>query len=330
MRAGGLACHDQRRRTAFLDLREASHVRTAVLRPVKTFFCDHYEVPLPPKHRFPMHKYRMLRNALRARSVVREGEFCPAPLATAEDILRVHDADYFEAFLGGTLPASAIRELGFPYSQALVRRCLASVGGTIAASDAALDDGVAGVLAGGTHHAQRDRPAGYCVFHDAAVSSMRLLAQGRVRRVLLFDVDVHQGDGTAAIFRDEERVFTCSLHGAKNYPRIKPASDLDVPLPDACDDARYLEALRGALDACFARFSPDLVIYQGGVDVLASDRLGRLSLSPEGCAARDRVAFEAFRARGLPFVLTLGGGYADPIERSVDAHVATWRAASEA
>lgn len=300
------------------------HLLSVLLR---TFYCDHFEVPLPSHHRFPMHKYRMLREELLRSGVLEPHELHAAPLAAHEDLLRVHDRDYIAAFRTGVLPGGAIRELGFPWSPALVRRCLASVGGTVAASDAALDDGIAGVLAGGTHHARRARPAGYCVFHDAAVAAARLLENRRVRRVLLFDVDVHQGDGSAEIFAEDSRVFTCSLHGAKNYPREKPSSDLDIALPDALEDAAYLEACDRALRICLARFAPDLVIYQGGVDVLASDRLGRLSLSRAGVAARDELALGTFLRRGLPVVLTLGGGYAEPIDDSVHAHAKTWEIA---
>ena len=208
-------------------------------------------------------------------------------------------------------------------------RSLGSVGSTLAAVDAALEDGLSGTLAGGTHHAYRDFGSGYCVFNDLAVAARRVLDRGAVERVLVFDVDVHQGDGTAAIFEDDPRVFTCSLHGERNFPSRKQRSDLDVPLPDGTGDDAYLAALEAALDEALERSRPDLVLYQGGVDVLEVDRLGRLSLSEEGAAERDRRALGRFRSAGLPVALTLGGGYADPIEASVRAYAGTYRAALE-
>jgi acetoin utilization deacetylase AcuC-like enzyme len=209
----------------------------------------------------------------------------------------------------------------------MVMRSLGSVGSTLGAVEAALEDGVSGSLAGGTHHAYRDFGSGYCVFNDLAVAARRLLDRGSVERVLVFDVDVHQGDGTAAIFAEDPRVFTCSLHGEKNFPSRKQTSDLDVPLPDGTGDDEYLRALDAALDESLERARPELVLYQGGVDVLAVDHLGRLELTAEGVAERDRRALARFRGAGLPVALTLGGGYADPIDASVEAYAGTYRAA---
>ena len=192
-----------------------------------------------------------------------------------------------------------------------------------------MEDGISGSLAGGTHHAYRDFGSGYCVFNDLAVAARRLLDRGAVERVLVFDVDVHQGDGTAAIFEDDPRVFTCSIHGGRNFPSRKMTSDLDVPLPDATGDEEYLAAMSSALEESLDRARPDVVLYQGGVDVLAEDHLGRLSLSREGVLERDRVALGRFRGEGLPVALTLGGGYANPIEASVEAYAGTYRVAAE-
>lgn len=284
---------------------------------------------LPPKHRFPMHKYGLLRERLVAEGIVSAAELFPARAAPLEEIHAVHDAGYVQGFLDGTLDRRVIQRIGFPWSEAMVLRSLGSVGSTLGAVDAAMEHGIAGSLAGGTHHAYRDFGSGYCVFNDLAVAARRLLDRGAVERVLVFDVDVHQGDGTAAIFEDDDRVFTCSVHGSKNFPSRKMTSDLDVPLPDGTGDEEYLAAMSAALEESLERARPDVVLYQGGVDVLAEDHLGRLSLTREGVLERDRVALGRFRGEGLPVALTLGGGYANPIEASVEAYAGTYRIAAE-
>jgi len=296
---------------------------------VRIAYCDHHEVELPPEHRFPMGKYAALRARLLDEGVVREEQLVAADPAPLEDVLAVHDAEYVHGFLAGTLERRVQQRIGFPWSQAMVMRSLASVGSTLVALDSALEHGLGASLAGGTHHAHRDFGSGFCVFNDLAVAARRALDAGRAQRVLVFDVDVHQGDGTATLFADEPRVFTCSIHGAKNFPGRKPASDLDVALPDGTTDAAYLDALDAALDEALERASPDLVLYQGGVDVLDTDALGRLSLSIDGVAERDRRALGRFRALGLPTVLTLGGGYAKPIDATVTAYANTHRVAAD-
>jgi len=292
---------------------------------MRVFTCDHHAVVLPPGHRFPMEKYARLRVRLLETGVLAPDEVVRAEPAPLERVRAVHAGAYVDAVLAGTLDADRVRRLGFPWSEALVRRTLASVGGTLAAADAALEDGFGGNLAGGTHHAFADFGAGYCVFNDLAVATRALLDAGRVERVLVFDVDVHQGDGTAHLFRDEPRVFTCSLHGARNFPARKQASDLDVPLDDGTGDAEYLEVLERTLATALERARPDLLLYQGGVDALAEDRLGRLALTHAGLAERDRLVLGTARERGLPVALTLGGGYAEPIDASIEAHVGTYR-----
>lgn len=296
---------------------------------MRVFYCDHHEVVLPPEHRFPMAKYAKLRAELVASGVLAAEELVAAEAAPLAALMRVHDPEYVEAFLSGSLAPKAMAQIGFPWSPALVRRSLASVGATLAAVEAALVDGFSGSLAGGTHHAHRDRGAGFCVFNDLAVAASELLASKRARRVLIVDLDVHQGDGTAEIFRDDERVFTFSMHGAKNFPGRKAQSDLDVELEDDTDDERYLERLERHLPAALAQRDVDFVLYQGGVDPLEQDRLGRLCLSHAGLQQRDRLVFDAARERGVPLVATLGGGYAEPIELSIEAHVNTYRAARE-
>lgn len=287
--------------------------------------CDHWPLPLPDKHRFPIEKYALLRRALVDEGVLAPEEIVLVDPVPLESVLAVHDTGYARAFAEGRLERAAQARIGFPWSPELVRRSLASVAGTLAAADAALEEGASGTLAGGTHHAHRDFGAGFCVFNDVAIAARALLDAGRIRGALVVDLDVHQGDGTAAIFREDERVFTLSLHGEKNFPARKMESDLDVALPDGTGDERYLEELERALAAAFARSRADVLFYQGGVDPLESDRLGRLALTHAGLRARDRLVFEAALRRGLPLVATLGGGYAQPIEESVRAHVGTYR-----
>ena len=296
---------------------------------MRLFAADHHELPLPPGHRFPIGKYRALRERLVAAGIVPAAAIAPAPLATLDELRLVHDARYLADLLTGALPPAAITRLGFPWSWPLVVRSRASTGGTIAAARAALEDGVAGNLAGGTHHAHADFGAGYCVFNDIAVAARVLLEEGRVGRVHVLDVDVHQGDGTAALLAGDPHAWICSLHGARNFPLRKTPSDLDVALPDGCDDAAYLCALDGALQACWAGPRPDLLFVQAGVDALASDRLGRLALTHAGLLERDRRILAGARARGVPVVLTLGGGYGDPLEETLEAHANTYRAVRE-
>jgi acetoin utilization deacetylase AcuC-like enzyme len=294
---------------------------------MQVYYSDQFRVPLPPGHRFPMGKYALLREALIARRIVGEAELTPAPAITRQALTNVHDPAYVDAVFAGTLDERALRKLGFPWSDALLARTLASVGGTLAAARAALRDGFAGNLAGGTHHAHRDHGSGFCVFNDIAVAAATLLAEGAVRQVLVFDADVHQGDGTAAIFAEEPRVFTCSLHGKRNFPFHKQQSDLDVELDDGTGDEAWLAAIEAALAACAARCRPDVVFFQAGVDALAADRLGRLAVSHAGMAARDHAVLAWASRRGVPIVATLGGGYAEPIDASVAAHVGTYEAA---
>lgn len=296
----------------------------------RLYYCDHHEIPLPPEHRFPARKYRLLRDLLSLTTAAQPGafEFCEAPEADMELIAAVHDAAYVDAFLGGTLDAAAVRRIGFPWSPGLVRRTLASVGGTLAATAEALQTGWGGALAGGTHHAFPGYGSGFCVFNDFAVATgwLRRECAGAKPRVAIVDLDVHQGDGTAAFFEGDPEVLTLSLHGANNFPFRKQRSKIDVTFEDGAGDAEYLAALAPALDKV-AAFGPDFVFYQSGVDGLAEDQLGRLALTREGLGQRDRMVFETIRRLGVPVVVTLGGGYAAPIERTVEAHAQTFRLA---
>jgi acetoin utilization deacetylase AcuC-like enzyme len=253
-------------------------------------------------------------------------DFTPAPLADPKIIALAHDPEYVRAFIEGQLSAAAVRRIGFPWTPEMVARTLASAGGTLAATDDALNRGWGGTLAGGTHHALYAEGAGFCVFNDIAIAIRKLQRDRRIRRSAVIDLDVHQGDGTAAIFAADPDVFTFSMHGAANFPFRKQESRLDIALPDGTGDEAYVARLAAALPQVFD-FQPEIVYYQSGVDALASDRLGRLSLTDAGLAARDRLVLETCRAARVPVVITLGGGYSDPIELTVEAHATTFRTA---
>jgi acetoin utilization deacetylase AcuC-like enzyme len=289
----------------------------------RLFYCDHHEFPLPPEHRFPIGKYRLTRELLTQDS---QWEIAPAQLVSREVVERVHDREYVERFLCGTLEAHTIRRIGFPWSEGLVRRTLASVGGTVAAAHDALEHGLGCNLAGGTHHAFKSEGAGYCVFNDIAIAVMEARTRRPALRAAIVDCDVHQGDGTAHIFADDPSVFTLSIHGRKNFPFRKQKSRVDVELEDGTRDAEYLLALESALKQVWS-WRPDIVFYQSGVDALACDLLGRLALSHEGLILRDRLVLEPCAQRGVPVVITLGGGYGNPIEQTALAHANVYRTA---
>ena len=291
---------------------------------MRLFPSDRYPLPLPEGHRFPAAKYRMLRQRLEAHAAAGAAlEFIEPHAATDDELLRVHDRGYVGRVLAGTLSAAEVRRIGFPWSRALVERSLRSTGAAVDAAAAALADGVAASLAGGTHHAGRDWGEGYCVFNDTAVAARELQARGAIRRALVVDCDVHQGNGTAEIFEDDESVFTLSLHGERNFPLRKHPSSLDVGLPDGTGDAAYLAALETALAAAIPRARADLVLYIAGADPYAGDRLGRLAVTKAGLLDRDRMVLAACRRAGLPVAIVLGGGYAEDLDAVVDIHAAT-------
>lgn len=279
------------------------------------FTSDHHTLPLPANHRFPISKYRLLREVV-ARDLpgVR---LQAAPSASAGELALIHDPAYVTAVAEGTLSAAQQKEIGFPWSAQMAERSRRSVGATIAASRAALREGVAANLAGGTHHAFADRGSGFCVFNDVAVAARLMQAEWfrhlkQTLQVLVVDLDVHQGNGTAAIFADDPMVFTLSLHGERNFPFHKSQSDLDVELPDGCEDEAYLAALDQALEQVWRRLAHQpvgLAFYLAGADPHAGDRLGRLQLSTEGLAARDRRVLQALRERRIPVALSMAGGY---------------------
>jgi acetoin utilization deacetylase AcuC-like enzyme len=287
---------------------------------------DRYVMPLPAGHRFPMRKYAALRERVRRLAPERLRE---PPAADDDALRRVHAPGYIEAVTQGTLDVAAQRRIGFPWTPAMVERSRRSAGATMAACRSALVHGVGVNLAGGTHHAHRDFGAGFCVFNDAAVAARAMQFEAGVDRVLIVDLDVHQGDGTAAILADDAAVFTFSMHGRRNFPFRKCASDLDVELDDGTGDDAYLATLRAALSVVLARMTPDLAIYLAGADPYAGDRLGRLALSKPGLAARDRLVLDRLRERDVPVAIAMAGGYADDIEDSVDIHEATVATALE-
>lgn len=290
---------------------------------MRLFYTDVFVLPLPPGHRFPMEKYSRLREALLAGGEFSVNDFhLPLPASDAE-LARAHTPDYIAAVTSGRLDEKAQKAIGFPWSPDMVERSRRSAGATLSACRAALEDGVAANLAGGTHHAFADHGEGFCVFNDAAVAARAMQAEGLAERILIVDCDVHQGNGTASILAGDERSFTFSIHGARNYPFTKEQSDLDIELPDGCSDAAYLSQLEAGLETAFALARPELVIYLAGADPYHDDRLGRLGLSFAGLAERDRRVFAHCRNRHLPVAIAMAGGYARQIDDTVRIHATT-------
>jgi len=296
---------------------------------VKAFYCDDFVLPLPPDHRFPMRKYALLRQRVIAEDLVAPGDLRVPEAATDEQILRAHDLDYLTRVKDGLLSEKEQRRIGFPWSPQMVERSRRSSGATIAACRAAFEDGVAVNLAGGTHHAHRDFGAGYCVFNDSAIAARAMQAERQARRVVILDCDVHQGDGTAAILAGDSSVFTFSVHGARNFPFHKQKSDLDIELPDGTTDAVYLDAVEEGVQRALAMAGADLAIYLAGADPYAGDRLGRMAVSMEGLAQRDRLVLGLCRDAGLPVAVTMAGGYAHQVDEIAAIHARTVRIAAE-
>ena len=290
---------------------------------MRLFYTDVFVLPLPAGHRFPMEKYARLRQRLLSSGDFAEGDFhLPTP-ASDEELARAHDPEYIRQVADGSLPERMQKAIGFPWSAGMVERSRRSAGATIAACRAALADGVAANLAGGTHHAFRERGEGFCVFNDAAVAARAMQAEGRAERILIVDCDVHQGNGTASILHGDDSVFTFSIHGARNFPFTKETSDLDIELPDGCSDTAYLLHLDDGLATAFDLARPQLVIYLAGADPYADDRLGRLALSMDGLAERDRRVFASCRQTGVPVAIAMAGGYARQIDDTVAIHANT-------
>jgi acetoin utilization deacetylase AcuC-like enzyme len=297
--------------------------------PLHAWSSAAYTFPLPAGHRFPIEKYALLRDAVIAEGLVPASRVHEPERATLEELARVHTRDYIDRFTSGGLSDAELRQLGFPWSPALVERSYRAVGGTLGAARAALEHGVAINLAGGTHHAFPDRGEGFCVFNDVAIAVRALRAEGRAERVTIIDLDVHQGNGTHAIFAGDEATYTFSMHGGRNYPYHKVPGTLDIELEDGTGDDEYLARLGDALPRVLGASEPDLVVYLAGADPHERDRLGRLKLSFEGLERRDAMVLEACREVGIPVAVTIAGGYGRDIRETVAAHVATVRVAGE-
>ncbi len=291
------------------------------------FYCDEFTLPLPPDHRFPMRKYTLLREQIVAEGILAQTSLEVPPAASDTQLLRAHTPEYVHKVATGTLTEKEIRRIGFPWSPALVERSRRSTGGTIAACRAAFQDGLAVNLAGGTHHAFADFGAGFCVFNDVAVAARAMQKEMKLGQVVVIDCDVHQGDGTAAIFRDDPTVFTFSIHGARNFPFHKQQSDLDIELEDGTEDAPYLDAVRHGVETALALVDAELAIYLAGADPYVGDRLGHLGISKAGLAQRDQFVIEACRDRLIPVAIVMAGGYAHDIQDIVDIHAQTIRVA---
>ena len=296
---------------------------------LKIAFNEKYFIELPAGHRFPMEKYALLPIQLKHEGIAAEENFFSPQPVSRELILTVHTREYLDKLESQSLSKAEIRRTGFPLSQALVDREKNIMGGSVEAVDHALIYGVSGNAAGGTHHAFRDFGEGFCLLNDVALATEYAKRKYGFKKFLVIDLDVHQGNGTAKIFENDPHVYTFSMHGAKNFPMHKEKSDLDVALPDGMGDAAYLRQLHEHLDRLFDEAQPELVFYVSGVDVLKTDKLGRLGLTLAGCKTRDEMVFGAAYQRGIPVVFSLGGGYSPRIADIIDAHANTFRVARD-
>lgn len=287
---------------------------------MRAFYSDHFVLPLPEGHKFPMAKYSRLRERIVDEGIVSPEDLHEAPAAEWSDLELVHDAAYVDAVRTGTVAKDIQRRIGFPWSEQMVERSRRSVGATIAAANVALEEGVAANLAGGTHHSFSDRGEGFCVFNDVAVAARVLQRDDHARRIAIVDLDVHQGNGTAAIFSGDDSVFTFSMHGEKNFPFKKEVSDLDVALADGTQDDEYLALLRTHLGEVLNRHQPDFVFYLAGADPYEGDRLGRLKMTIDGLRERDEIVLGACSKAGLPVAVSMSGGYATDVDAIVTIH----------
>ncbi len=297
-------------------------------RPMKCSYHPGYQVALPEGHPFPISKYALLARRLLAEGVLVEADVLEPEAIDLETLALVHTCEYLGKLQSSTLSTAEQRRLGLPWSEALWQRSRLASAGTLLAARAALADGLAGNLAGGTHHAFADHGEGFCVLNDVAVAVSKLRAEGTIERAAVIDLDVHQGNGTAAIFENVEEVFTFSMHGERNYPQAKMRSNLDVPLRDGVGDAEYLEALQWNLPSVLEGSDPDVAFYLAGVDVAAGDRYGKLALTEEGIRCRERMVIDAVRTRGVPLVIVPAGGYAATRARTAELHAHAFREAA--
>ena len=296
--------------------------------PLQIVHHPDYDAGFPDNHRFPMGKYRMLMECLRARGLVGAGALNGADRLPAEVLKRAHDGAYVDQVIACSVPRAIERDIGFPIGERVSLRAQLAAGGTLLAARLALRHGIACNTAGGSHHARRAQGAGFCTFNDVAVAALALLAENAAQTILVVDLDVHQGDGTADILAAEPRVFTFSMHGDRNYPERKIASDLDIALPDGTGDAAYLDQLGAVLPSLAARKPWDLVFYNAGVDPHAADRLGRLALSDDGLRARDVAVIRHFRARDIPVCGVIGGGYSTDVAALAERHAILFEVAA--
>lgn len=296
---------------------------------LKVAFSPIYKYELPEGHRFPMVKYELLPEQLLYEGALNEENFFQPEALTEEAVLLTHESLYWQKLKNQRLSRKEVRAIGFPMSKKLIQRGLHIANGTLQCALYARKYGVALNIAGGTHHSFSYKGEGFCVLNDIAIAANYLLHHQMAQKILIIDLDVHQGNGTAQIFQDEKRVFTFSMHGAKNYPLRKERSDLDIALPDKTTDKPYLKQLASVLPRLIEEIEPDAVFYLAGVDVLESDRLGRLSLSFEGCKQRDRMVFEICKKNGLPVAVSMGGGYSRQLSHIIEGHANTYRMAIE-
>lgn len=292
---------------------------------MKAFYTDHFVLPLPPGHRFPMKKYAQLRHEILAQAVLPQDHLCVPDAATDEQLLRCHESEYLGKVITGGLSEREMRRIGFPWSPYMVERSRRSAGATIAACESALIDGVAVNLAGGTHHACSDHGEGYCVWNDSVVAAREMQARGIIEHVLVVDCDVHQGNGTAQITVDDPTIFTFSIHGEKNFPFRKFPSNIDLGLQDGTSDEEYLALLEEGVRRAIFMANADFAIYVSGADPYIGDRLGKLALSKAGLLQRDNMVLDLLREAGLPVAVTMGGGYAENIDDIVEIHLNTVR-----
>ena len=292
---------------------------------MKAFYTDHFVLPLPAGHRFPMEKYSRLRDLVKT---IADVELLEAPAASDTQILYAHDPNYLINIIEGKLSPQEQREIGFPWSEKMVERSRRSAGATVSAAKNALEEGVAVNLAGGTHHAYRNTGSGFCVFNDSAIAARAIQREVNAKlKIAIIDLDVHQGNGTASILRDDSSIFTLSIHGENNFPFKKEQSDLDCGLVDGCSDETYLSSLQHCLDQLDSRFKADCLIYLAGADPHEGDRLGRLKVSKNGMRLRDEMVFQYALSKKLPVAMSMAGGYGKEIESTVDIHFQTIKTA---
>ena len=294
---------------------------------IKIAYSDKYVIDLPEGHKFPMIKYELIREQLLYEGTITKDNLYDPGLVDEAIILLTHSSTYWKSLANLTVDDKIIRKIGFPMSEKLVKRSRSSVNGTVNAALHALKDGISFNIAGGTHHAYRDKGEGFCLLNDIAVAANHLLNEGLAKQILVVDLDVHQGNGTAKIFENDSRVFTFSMHCQDNYPLKKDISDLDISLPAYTKDEAYIEALKKNLPKLLKSINPDFVFYQAGVDVLHTDKLGKLSLSKDGCKKRDEFVLQSCKNATIPLAISMGGGYSPKISDIIDAHCNTYRLA---